>query len=137
MPKIKSLYMVYLGILITLVLAQQVLFKIGQSFEELQINQQIKIKQLENEQLKNLIAQKEKSLGIDAQEIALEHLLENRSLQVIQKNKNENTLELTLTGTYRNLVEWLESLPGNRIVNLKLYEQQHQIWCEIRLKNVS
>lgn len=129
--------MVYLGILITLVLAQQVLFKIGQSFEELQINQQIKIKQLENEQLKNLIAQKEKSLGIDAQEIALEHLLENRSLQVIQKNKNENTLELTLTGTYRNLVEWLESLPGNRIVNLKLYEQQHQIWCEIRLKNVS
>jgi hypothetical protein len=137
MPKIKSLYMVYLGILITLVLAQQVLFKIGQSFEELQINQQIKIKQLENEQLKNLIAQKEKSLGIDTQEIALEHLLENRSLQVIQKNKNENTLELTLTGTYRNLVEWLESLPGNRIVNLKLYEQQHQIWCEIRLKNVS
>ena len=137
MPKIKSLYMVYLGILITLVLAQQVLFKIGQSFEELQINQQIKIKQLENEQLKNLIAQKEKSLGIDTQEITLEHLLENRSLQVIQKNKNENTLELTLTGTYRNLVEWLESLPGNRIVNLKLYEQQHQIWCEIRLKNVS
>ena len=129
--------MVYLGILITLVLAQQVLFKIGQSFEELQINQQIKIKQLENEQLKNLIAQKEKSLGIDTQEITLEHLLENRSLQVIQKNKNENTLELTLTGTYRNLVEWLESLPGNRIVNLKLYEQQHQIWCEIRLKNVS
>ncbi len=137
MPKIKSLYMVYLGILITLVLAQQVLFKIGQSFEELQINQQIKIKQLENEQLKNLIAQKEKSLGIDTQEITLEHLLENRSLQVIQKNKNENTLELILTGTYRNLVEWLESLPGNRIVNLKLYEQQHQIWCEIRLKNVS
>ena len=129
--------MVYLGILITLVLAQQVLFKIGQSFEELQINQQIKIKQLENEQLKNLIAQKEKSLGIDTQEITLEHLLENRSLQVIQKNKNENTLELILTGTYRNLVEWLESLPGNRIVNLKLYEQQHQIWCEIRLKNVS
>lgn len=137
MNKIKSLYGIYLTVVVCLVLGQQVLFKIGQSFESIQINQEIKAKTLENDQLKNLIAQKEKTLGTQNQEILLESLLENRPLQVIQKNKNENNLELTLIGTYQHLIAWLETLPGNRIGSLKLYEQQHQIWCEIKLKNVS
>jgi len=135
--KLKSLYGIYAAVFICLILGQQVLFKISRTFEGLQVDQQIKTKQLENEQLKTLIDQKQQGLGPQEQEISLETLLENHIVQVIQKNKNENGLELILAGSYSNLISWLESLPGHRIVNLKLYEQQHQIWCEIRLKNVS
>jgi hypothetical protein len=137
MPKLKSLYGIYGLVLLCLILGQQTLFKISQSFESIQVNQQIKAKQLENDQLKTLIDQKQQNLNPQNQEMPLETLLENHALQVIQKNKNENILELTLAGSYPGLVAWLESLPGNRIVDLKLYEQQHQIWCEIRLRNVS
>ncbi len=137
MPKLKSLYGIYGLVLLCLILGQQTLFKISQSFESIQVNQQIKTKQLENDQLKTLIDQKQQRLDPQNQEMPLETLLENHALQVIQKNKNENILELTLAGSYPGLVAWLESLPGNRIVDLKLYEQQHQIWCEIRLRNVS
>jgi len=137
MNKIKSIYGIYVAIVVCLVLGQQVLFKTGQTFESLRVNQEIKTKELENSQLKILIAQKEKTLGIQNQEISLENLIENRPLQVIQKNKNENNLELTVTGTYSHLIQWLETLPDNRIGSLKLYEQQRQIWCEIKLKNVS
>jgi hypothetical protein len=137
MNKIKSLYGIYAALFLCLILGQQTLFKISQSLEVLQISQQIKIKQLENDQLKNMIEQKQQNLGPQNQEISLETLLDNHPLQVIQKNKTESILSLTLAGSYLHLVSWLESLPGNRIVNFRLYEQQHQIWCEIRLKNVS
>lgn len=135
--KIKSLYGLYAALLVCLALCQHTLYRVGQSLEALQVKEQIKTITLQNTQLENLISQKQSAIAPQEELWPFEKLMQNTELQVIQKNKQDPFLEVTLAGSYEALVQWLEKIPGERIKSFKLYEVHQQIWCEITLIHVS